>query len=289
MQTPMLAKLIGDCWTTAENAVRKAIHEKHHDVGEEFITTFLRGELRWALKDASDNRRVEKAFLDDLRKAFPGYEEERTLTSIPGEPLSTVARGLIATLSFHPKHVEGKTGGDLGIAVARPDVELNSRMLRIHQRRRRGLLCQAKIFERNSRWGPLTCKQKEAFPRTADYSALLLYRYDDQEAQLRRELRPFSWKLTRNATVNTIKSWLKQDCFDQLLHSGQIFQGLMTDRIGTGDKERIDTDVAPPLHESLASLVITIDWKDGRGPGPWVAVTSRSAVLQERQRMRVRK
>jgi hypothetical protein len=139
-------KLIADCWINAENAVRERVKERHDDEDEEFITKLLRGELKFEFNKASDNRFVEKAFLRDLKKAFP---------LIRGESLSNVALGLIATVSFHPKHVEAKTGGDLGIVVIRPDVQMSrfDKHLTIDRDHRRGLLCQAKIIGHKSHWG----------------------------------------------------------------------------------------------------------------------------------------
>ena len=52
----------------------------------------------------------------------------------------------------HPKRVEAKTGGDLGIAVVRPNVQMSrfDEVLTIDHDHRRGLLCQAKVFGRET-------------------------------------------------------------------------------------------------------------------------------------------
>jgi len=272
MQTPALGKLIADCWMNAENTVRETARG-YRDKGEEFITDLLNSDLEREFQKVSENRFVEKAFLSDLKKAFP---------LITGESLSNVALGLIATVSFHPKHVEGKTGGDLGIVVVPPQAQMSpfDEHLTIDRDHRRGLLCQAKIFGHKSKWGRLKPKQLKVLPGKTAYSSLLLYRYADQEAK-RRDLQPFAWQLMREATVEEIQNWLASDSFPQLSDSRVIFRDLMGDKIGTGDKVVIDRDIAPSgLRDSL---VITIRWKDGRYPGDRVSVKGISAVREKQQ------
>jgi hypothetical protein len=107
--------------------------------------------------------------------------------------------------------------------------------------------------------GSLKPNQKKNLAGKTDYSTLLLYRYADQETE-RRNLQPFSWQLTREATVDQIQNWLVSDSFPQLSDSRTIFQRLVEDQIGTGDKVLLNRDEAPlRLRESL---VITIHWKD---------------------------
>lgn len=270
MQTPALGNLIADCWMSAEKGVRETAWQ-YPDKGEEFITDLLNSDLEREFQKASNNRLVEQAFLRDLEDAFP---------SITNESLSKVALGLIATVSFHPRHVEAKTGGDLGIKIVRPNVQMSTfdKYLTIDHDRQRGLLCQAKIFRRKSQWGPLTRNQLKRLPEKTAYSSLLLYRYADQEAK-RRDLQPFAWQLTREATVEEIQSWLASDRFPQLSDSRAVFQKLMGGTIGTGDKAVIDRDIAPSgLRESL---VITIRWRDGDDPGDRVTVKHISAVHEK--------
>ena len=96
-----------------------------------------------------------------------------------------------------------------GIVVVRPGVQ-TVRLAgpdRTIDQYRRGLLCQAKMFRRNSQWGGLTPRQRQVLPNKLNYLALLLYRYIDQNAE-RRILRPFDWQLAREATIEQIQSWL---------------------------------------------------------------------------------
>jgi len=193
-----------------------------------------------------------------------------------------IARDLIATVSFHDRNVEAKTGGDLGIVLVRPDVRLIWPKLDSNHDYKRGLLCQAKMFQRNSRWGRLSQKQKQVLPDKLSYFALLLYRYDDQHGE-RRELAPFAWQLARDATVEQISHWLASDCFPELHDSQQILGALLRDQIGTDDKKLIENDIAPPLLRR--SLVITIQWKDGRPPG-MVHISERSTDLKQQAMVR---
>lgn len=153
MRIPALGKLITKCWVTAEQSLRENVRRKFSDRDEEFITSLFHGELGVRFDKVSTNGSVEKAFLSDLKLAFP--------TVIDGS-LSKIARGLIATVSFHDRDVEGKTGGDFGIVLVRPDLHRARYLgstLTVEPEYRRGLLCQAKIFRRNSQWGEL-CPEK---------------------------------------------------------------------------------------------------------------------------------
>ena len=143
----------------------------------------------------------------------------------------------------------------------------------------RGLLCQAKIFRRNSRWGPLTKSQKKVLPEKLNYSALLLYRSADQQGD-RRELQPFTWQLTRDSTVEEVSAWLASDHFPEPQGSPQLLGHLLHGRVGTDDKDLIAKDIAPPLRPSL---VIKIGWKDGDAPGNRVHVQKRSTVHTRQQ------
>jgi hypothetical protein len=173
VRIPALGKLITDSWITAEQALRENIRKKFPDQDESGVTILLCGDLREEFDRVSASGAVERAFLSDLRQTF---------TNIKEESLSRIARGLIATVSFHPPQVERHTGGDFGIVIVRPDVRKGrfvSSHLTIERDYKRGLLCQAKIFGRDSQWGKLTESQKRTLPEKLSYFTLLLYRYDE--------------------------------------------------------------------------------------------------------------
>src|SRR5262249_19690977 len=175
-------------------------------------------------EEVSKNGAVAKAFLSDLRQTF---------STIAYESLFGIASGLVATVSFHPHQVEEKTGGDLGIVIVRPDVrraQYSGSQLIIDDDHRRGLLCQAKMFRRDSRWGGLSSRQKQTLPEKLNYFGLLLYRYADQDGE-RRVLEPFAWQLAHEATAEQVNAWLASDQFPELLGSRQVLTGLIDDQI----------------------------------------------------------
>lgn len=179
------------------------------------------------------------------------------------QPEAHCDSGLVASVAFHSRKTEGKTAGDLGIVFVRPDVSeggLALSELSIKHEYKRGLLCQAKIFRRDSSWGGLTPPQKKNLPARLSYFSLLLYRYADRE---RRELLPFQWQLAGGATVEDIGHWLSSDTFPNLQASEWILRALVQNRIGTDDKDAIDQYIVPRLRPSL---VIRVHWKDD-GPG----------------------
>jgi hypothetical protein len=210
---------------------------------------------------------IENAFRHDLQQAFPFAEYQS---------LYDIADGLFATVSFPDHAVESRTGGDLGVLLVRPDLRLEQygTELSVDRNYKRGLLSQAKIFRRDSRWGRLTPTQKRVLRTGLDYSALLLYRYSDQPGG-RRRLAPFSWQVTRNATVEMMGEWLTSDNFPELLDSRQMLGDLIADRIGMDDSEIIGAVIAPKMRRSL---VIRIGWRDDDGPGSIVQVQNEATV-----------
>jgi len=256
--------------------VRDNVRKKARDRDEEIITDMFHSELEDGLATVSKKGAVEQAFLEDLKQAFPNIERE--------ELRSKIARRVIATVSFHSHQVEMKTGGDLGIVFVRPDVHeaaYGSSAFRINRDYKRGLLCQAKIFRRDSQWGGLSPSQVQKLQGKMKYFALLLYRYADQDGE-RRDLMPFSWQLGVDATVEEVCQWLKADKFLKLQDSQQILRGLIRDDIGTNNKELIERDIAPPLRPSL---VIKVGWKDGDPPGGTVHLQEHSTAVNSQRIM----
>lgn len=275
MPIPALTAVIVKCWMTAEEELRNGIREKHPYRDEEGVTDLFRDELRLTCDEASKNGQVENAFLKDLE----GY-----LSRASSQELRTkIARGLVATVSFHPKRKEEKTGGDLGVVIVRPTVQkrdLSDEELQITHDYKRGLLCQAKIFRRDSKWGPLTKSQRKTLPEKLSYFALLLYRFADNESD-RRDLEAFRWQLSgSHTTLPRIEEWLKSGEFPELLDSGQLLTALARDQIGTNDKLLIERDIAPSLHRTLT---ITIRWRDGvTPPGGTVHFQHRQIVSEQK-------
>lgn len=269
-----LGELIATCWSNAEEGLQELVKAKYPDRDEEYITDLFHGELENRLNTASDNGQVASAFLRDLKQAFPDFSEE----SLD----SNISRGLVATVSFHSAEVERKTGGDLGIVLIRPDIQLLVYSQFSKTGYERGLLCQAKIFRRDSRWGLIGTKQSRSL---AEYVALLLYRYTDQAGE-RRELAPFAWQLGRGATIPQMNGWLRTDKFPKLQNSQQILSQLADDTIGTDDPRIIGEDIAPGTLRP--SLVIEVRWRKNDDPGERIYV-HRDSTEAHQQKLYVRR
>jgi len=267
---PVLGALIITCWANAERALQASLRDSP-DSDEEFITRLFQSKLSLEFDEVSTSGAVAQAFLSDLDRTFP-HVEHTSLTAI--------SNGLVATVSFHDRVTEAATGGDLGIVIVRPDVQevYRGSDLNISDDYQRGILCQAKVFRRNSKWGPLTRKQKQMLPSRLKYFALLLYRYADQKGA-RRDLESFIWQLAGDATVEQLSQWLVSGQFPNPQNSQQILEALIHGTIGTDDKRLIEMDISPPLRPSL---VIRIRWRDD-GPGKNVHVQQRVSHLTKQQ------
>jgi len=275
MRINNLRNLIVSAWSEAEAQLRQDPIQMQ-DRDEEFITGLFSGYLRSEFETATRIGGVEQAFRKDLAEAFPDldfyYEHQ-------------IWRGLIATVTFHPKHVEARTGGDFGLVVVRPEVTHEWQKLRIEDGHRRGLICQAKIFQRATKhrrkpgYGPLSSNEMKVLNSKLDYLALLLYRYEDSA---RETLAPFEWKIASGATIENIQSWLVHNCIPDKLDSPRALRALIDEKIGTADEKLIDEDISPKVRPSLT---ITISWKDGDYPGNVVHLAKHQAhvhVLQSR-------
>jgi len=273
MRIPAITNLICGCWNKAEKCVSTLVRTRYLDKGEEFITELFHGELRAIVKEVSDAGDVRQAFLRDLEAAFPYVEYSQALD---------IAKGIRATTVLHPKEVETKTGGDLGILLIRPNVRedvYDDSVLSIDDDYQRGLLCQAKLKQRPTRsrrsvWGSLSPNQQKVLPQHLDYLTLILYQYLDAE---RMFLGPFQWQLCRGASVEEIKHWLRTDEFPCLQPSAEIIHHLgndcESDGIGTDSKRIIQEYICPKVRPHL---IIHIGWSPGGGPPSEVRIKKRT-------------
>jgi hypothetical protein len=256
------------------------VREKFPDRDEEHITDYFHAELDSVLSQASSAGAVADSFMKDLRASFPTINES---------DLSKISNGLVATVDFHPRYIERRTGGDIGLVFIRPNASISRNWeseLGLEYEYKRGLLVQAKIFRRNSRWASLSQEQKRILKDKLRYVALLLYRYVDQHGP-RRELGAFHWQLTSDATIERICTWLRTDEFPALQNSNQVLGALSSDRIGTDDKEVIERVIAPP--NLRPSLEIRVKWKDGTPPPPErVRLNMRNSSTNQPQQVRLR-
>ena len=186
--------------------------------------------------------------MTDLKSHFPELRYSGDLERL--------ATGISATAMLHPREVEGKTCGDLGLILIRPNVNTHrfaQSMLIVDQDYRRGLLCQAKIKRRmsrrhNAQWGCFTYNQRKLLPDRMGYLALLLYEYEDAQ---RRSLLPFQWRMCAGMEFDDVEAWLKSDAFPDRVGSDKIIRLLGNDKIGTDDKCIIDKYIAPTVRRVI--------------------------------------
>lgn len=261
LKIPNTLKVVANCWHDAERSLQIEIREFRPGLNEEGITETFHGELAKKLKLASDQRRIEQAFLADLNNAFPDSSHSYELDNI--------SRGLIASVALHKRETEVITGGDIGFVIARPQIEDSSSSLRISDYRR-GILGQAKIRRANGRWGEFTPTQCKILPERLSYLAILLYDYRDKE---RRLLKDFQWLLCHYASsLDEVKKWLQiQEC-PSLVESKAIVERLGQGLIGTDDGKVLNEIIGPP---KSTLLKISIGWPKGDHPGSVVHVISR--------------
>jgi hypothetical protein len=263
----------------AEEELRIQIERKFPDKDEAIVTELFQAELRTQFEIASAAGSVAEAFQKDLETAFD---------KVTAGSLRQISAGAEAIVSFHPNETERVTGGDFGIVLVRPDIrqaQFEEAALSIKDDYQRGLLAQAKILKRNSRWRTLTSTQKKTLRGKESYLALVLYRYKDNRSE-RRHLAPFEWQLAKNATVTQMGRWLARGRFPSLQESTHILGQLSLNQIGTDNKEIIAANIAPPLRPSLT---IKIGWPDGRRPPNRVYLELRDRNQQHHlEQLRVR-
>jgi len=244
-----VATAIAACWLDAERMVIEDLAGKYWDVDEEFITTALRCHLQHSFQRASECGSFEQALVRELQSRF---------TWAPTGAIERASAGFRATVTFHSRRVEGRTGGDLGIVLSQPtfDVAGHASPMSV---RRQGLLIQAKLLGRDGRWGNFTARQREVLSGREDYLTLLLYRYRDDE---RRRLDSFHWVSCRGSKMPEIRNWLKRDKRPPAaLNTETVIGGLAGCTLGTAEEALIDRHIGPS--EKRASLVITLAFEDG--------------------------
>jgi hypothetical protein len=238
----------------AESDLQDEILDVDPYAGEEFITERFCGVLKGHLKEASSTQRIELAFLNDLSTAFQYVDASHVL--------SRLADGLGARIGRHGRHIEARTGGDLGFAIIRPDIDSNFSRLTPHVYRR-GLLAQAKLRTRETgKWGTLTSNQKRILPQRLEYLALLLYSYKDN---VPGALDAFRWQTCSGFRLTQVSKWLSENKFPTLQRSDVIIKALGNARIGTDDQKTIDEVILP---EGQPAIVLEITWPGRRPPDP---------------------
>jgi hypothetical protein len=257
--------------SSAETMLKEQIKLYHHDVNEEFITTLFHNYVKNKLYEASQEKHIETAFLDDLKTALGDHLIFES--DLQGK-LQQEAEGLIADIVLHNKQQEGRTGGDFGLVIVRPQIiKVDESSLEIKKGRTSGLLCQAKLKNRKEEWGRFTPNQKKILPKFLDFMSLVLYSYLDEK---RSELNSFTWKSCKGKSFSEIKILLKEGDLEGLLGTTDIIMRLGQNEIGTEEQKLIDEVISPSTRQHFE---IRIYWPNDADPKGTVALQ-----LQEQQR-----
>ncbi len=248
--------VVGECFQAAERNVRQIVREIRPDASEEAITNDFEAELAKCLRLASDQGLIAGAFVRDLIRAHP-YASTR--------PFEHAAAGLIAYVSWHDRAMEARTGGDFGLVLVRPIVRNGPNAMELISGNRQGLLIQAKKKRAGRPWGRLTKNQRLLFPSFRPHGAFLLYRFDNANT-----LGPFGFQLCRRRLLITVTEWFRDDTFPDCRDAPTIISQLGDGSIGTSNPKVIGTAITPP---GQRTLIIRIDWGDGRPPGSQIPVT----------------
>lgn len=239
----------------AEENLREHIRIFYQNAGEEFITNLFYGQINYFLREASNERRIENAFLKDLEDAL-GYSHFGDYTL--SRNLKNTAAGLVADIVLHNKKTEGRTGGDFGLIIIHPSIHFDSKYLKIKKGQCSGLLCQAKLKDKAGKWNRLNKNQRVLLDQNKDFSSLVLYSYTDIE---RTNLAHISWKLCRSEAIANIEEILKRDALDEIntLDTKKILQLLARKEIGTNDRDTINKIISPSVRQHLE---LRIYWPD---------------------------
>jgi hypothetical protein len=202
--------------------------------------------------------------LPHLTLRLPFLRNERVASAQPLCHTGTISAGLVAGVSWHPIQTEGATtGGDLGITLAQPHVQIaNSKLLIDPLKTQSGLLTQAKAKKCGEAWGELTDSQKKLLPGRESFLSLLGYEYSDLENIV---LEPFAWTPCTGYSIKQVEEWLSSNKFPKKVATSEIVKALGAGTLGTTDPGIIEKVICPPNAPYL-TISISIDWKGGRPP-----------------------
>lgn len=264
LQIPNTSDVISHCWTEAENIVLHDSAEALADASEETITSTFYQKFYAALKAGSDAGEIAKAIYKDLANtSIWGLSTENC------RDLSKDFVAEVAVFDLHRRYTEGKTGGDFGLVLSRPDISQLGSTIQFKQHRQ-GLLCQAKLKDIDGYWSGLGGNQEILLADRTSYLALVLYQFKNN----RRNLSPFQWKSCLGFSIPEIQKWFRDDIFSDLKTSPEIVGGLASGRIGTNDNGTINTVIAPSGNPSVHVRI----FRDGEKPGSEVIVRVRGDI-----------
>ena len=253
-----LLKVLVDGWLRAEGCLLESLQNKYWDVDEEFITTALRSELRAELQSESFRYAANRGLQEDVSALLANESGARP-------HFSRDLDRLFISVRFHPKDVEGKTGGDFGIVLRYPTLERFGAEISLRQGKPRGVLVQAKMRGRKGDWGKFTKNQAVHLGPSLGHTALLLYEYeqerpDEGDVVPRRKLRPLRWQECCSSNWETVESWLGSGTFPASDSSSAFIARLAAGALGTADPRIIEGQIAPQVRDTLE---IDFEWRYG--------------------------
>jgi hypothetical protein len=262
----------------AESTLKEHVKLYYHNVNEEFITTAFYGHIKHRLCEASQNKLIEHAFLKDLKTAlhslpYHGYNPISNWEL--DNRLHIRAEGLIADIVLHNKRQEGKTGGDFGLLIVHPQIEIEEDGLKIEEGRTSGLLCQAKLKDKDGQWGSFTDNQQTILPKQLDFTSLVLYSYCDEQ---RIDLNPLAWKLCQGMSFPAIEALLKKSDLEEELGTIDVVRRLGREEIGTKDQTLIETIISPVTRQYFEIRIYRPNYND---PKETVIKLRRQQTIQQ--------
>ena len=142
----------------------------------------------------------------------------------------------------------------------------------------RAFLVQAKLRHGNKSFGRLTNKQKEHLPIHADYSAFVLYGYEDEDKTI---MSHFRWQACAGMKLEDMKQGLKSGTFPNPLDSSGMIRLLYDKRLGTDNQSIITNLIAT---EERPRFEIRLHWPNRRGPdGPTVKLKNSVSEYQQQR------
>jgi hypothetical protein len=230
---PNTLAVVSDAIQKAEGGLKKHIKAYYHNANEEFITGLFYGQIKYQLRKASMSNKIGEAFIEDLRHA--ASEISYNHFSIDHEML-TYAEGLIADIYLHNKRQEGRTGGDFGLIVARPQLNMDDDSIVLKKGSSSGLLCQAKLKKIDGSWEPLRRSQEKALSLYNKFFSLALYSYKNDNRDV---LNKIHWKNCKGIKKSKIVNSLKINDFNELMDVKEVITSLGQNKIGTTDEKDI--------------------------------------------------
>lgn len=270
IQLKKTVELIASLFFDAETKLISKIGKDFPAATEEQITDIFHEILAEVLEKASKERKIEEAFIKDINSSFHNIENFH---------INKLSKGLIASVSWHNRVTEGRSGGDIGLLFVQPTItaEHNGKLSLIRQGNRQALLVQAKRKKFQKPWRQLTLPQQKNLKDRTEFLSLLRFEYVDNQ---NRNLKPFVWTLCKGYKLDQLMIWLTNNNFPNSLNTPNLIKDLGFGKIGTKDYNIIESIIFP---DKIQTMVIIIDWKDDDDPQSVVITINNNLEIKQEQ------